>query len=119
VSVITKYIVVRDGVELDRAFADKKEAEAFDKMLDAAQDLAALIKQGELQINIDDRTIEEISVYLAKNAPAVATILKSVKPFKPVSVSVEKGSPVEKEPVAENKVVREPKSKPKGKSRAK
>jgi dsDNA-binding SOS-regulon protein len=118
VSVITKYIVVRDGVELDQVFADKKEAEAYDKMLDAAQDLAALIMQGGLQINIDNRTIEEISVYLAKNAPEVAKILKSVKPVKPASGSVLKASPVEKEPVEGNKVAQEPKSKPKGKSRA-
>lgn len=117
-SVITKYIVVRDGVELDQVFADKREAEAYDKMLDAAQDLAALIMQGGLQINIDNRTIEEISVYLAKNAPEVAKILKSVKPVKPASGSVLNASPVEKEPVEENKVAQEPKSKPKGKSRA-
>ena len=108
-------------MELDRVFTDKREAEAYDKMLDAAQDLAALIKQGELQIDIDNRTIEEISVYLAKNAPAVAKILKSVKPVKPVKPATgsgEKGSPVEKEPEEEQKVARESKSKPKGKSRA-
>ena len=35
-AVITKYVVVRDGVELDREFLVKKEADAYDKMLDAA-----------------------------------------------------------------------------------
>jgi uncharacterized protein len=116
VAVITKYIVVRDGVELDQVFADKKEAEAYDKMLDAAQELAVLIKQGDLQIDVDDRTIDEISVYMAKNAPAVAKILKSVKSIKAESNDAEKGPPGENEPVEEKKSVREPKSK--AKSRA-
>jgi len=117
VAVITKFIVVRDGVELDRVFADKKEAEAYDKMLDSAQDLALLLKQGNLQTGVDDKSIYEISVYLAKNAPAVAQILKSVKPFKPVSSpSPEQAKPVEDEPAGEKRKSREAKSK--AKSRA-
>ena len=81
-AVITKYIVVRDGVELDQVFADKKEAEAYDKMLDAAQELSGLISQGDLPIDLDTETIGAVAIYLAKNAPAVTRILKSVKPFK-------------------------------------
>jgi uncharacterized protein len=116
VAVITKFIVVRDGVELDQVFVDKKEAEAYDKLLDAAQDLAALIRQGDLQIGVDDKTIDEISVYMAKNAPAVVKILKNVKSVKPASKDAEKGAKVESKPVEEKKSVREPKSK--AKSRA-
>jgi uncharacterized protein len=116
VAVITKYIVVRDGVELDQVFADKKEAEAYDKMLDAAQELSALIRQSDLQIGVEDSTIDEISVYLAKNAPVVAKILKSVKPIKPVSNDAEKSAPAESKRTEEKKNVREPKSK--AKSRA-
>jgi dsDNA-binding SOS-regulon protein len=82
-AVITKFVVVRDGVELEQVFLDKKEAEAYDKLLDAAQSLAELIKQGDLQIDIDPRTIDEIAICLAKNAPAVTKILKSVKPLNP------------------------------------
>ena len=115
-SVITKYIVVRDGVELDQVFADKKEAEAYDKMLDAAQELGVLIKQGNLQINVNDSTIDEISVYLAQNASAVVKILKSVKPIKSVSKDAEKGAFVESEQVEENKNARVPKSKAKSKA---
>ncbi len=81
-AVITRYIVVRDGVELDRVFADKKEAEAYDKLLDAAQSLVALIGQGNLQIDIAPKTIEEIAIYLANNAQDVINILKNVKPVK-------------------------------------
>ena len=47
-AVITRYIVVRNGVELDKVFSEKKEAEAYDKMLDAADNLAAnLIKESD------------------------------------------------------------------------
>jgi dsDNA-binding SOS-regulon protein len=82
-AVITRYIVVRDGVALDQVFSDKKEAEAYDNMLDAAQNLALLICQGELQINVDRRIIDDISVHLAQNAAEVLKILKIVKPLKP------------------------------------
>ncbi len=84
-AVIAKFVVVRDGVELEREFLDRKEAEAYDKMLDAAQSLAELIQQGDLQIEVDSRTIDEISICLARNAQAVTNILKTVKPINPES----------------------------------
>ena len=112
-AVITRFIVVRDGVELDRVFTDKKEAEAYDNMLDAAQDLAVLIRQGDLQIDIDSKTIDDISVYLAKNAPAVARILKSVKP---PSNDLEKGKANQPDPTEDNKKSQAPRAK--AKSRA-
>ena len=40
-AVVAKFFVVRDGVEIDQVFSEKKEAEAYDKMLDAAQKIAA------------------------------------------------------------------------------
>ena len=115
-AVITKFIVVRDGVELDRVFADKKEAEAYDKMLDAAQDLALLFKQGDFQTGVDDKTIYEISVYLAKNAPAVTQILKNLKPSKPAPKAPEHGKPIEDEAAEDKRKSRDSKSK--AKSRA-
>ncbi len=80
-AVITKFFVVRDGVELDKVFSEKKDAEAYDKMLDAADQLAEFIKKGELGGKFDDETINEISVFLAKNGPEVTRILKTVKPL--------------------------------------
>ena len=80
-AVITRFIVVRNGKELDKVFDEKKLAEAYDKMLDAAENLAALIKQGDLQIDLDAETIDEISIYLAKNGPEVTRILKGIKPM--------------------------------------
>ena len=82
-AVITRYIVVRNGVELDKVFEVKKEADAYDKMLDAAENLAAFIKQSDLEVDLNDETVDAISIYLAKNGPEVTRILKGVKPITP------------------------------------
>lgn len=92
-AVITKFFVVRNGVELDQVFEDKKAAEAYDKLLDAAQSLAELIGQADLQIDIDSRKIEDITVYMAQNAPAVIKILKGVKPLEPESKTAGESKP--------------------------
>lgn len=78
-AVITRYIVVRDGVELDKVFEDKKEAEAYDKMLDAAARLAAFIKAKATDIDLVEGVVDELSVFLAKNGPEVVKILKGIK----------------------------------------
>ncbi len=78
-AVITKYIIVRNGVELGQVFDDKKDAEIYDKMLDAADSLAELIKESGLIS--DEKIIEELSVFLAKRGPEVSAVLKGVKPF--------------------------------------
>jgi uncharacterized protein len=78
-AVITRYIVVRDGVELDKVFEDKKEAEAYDKMLDAAERLAAFIKAEATDIDPGETPVDELSVFLAKNGPEVVKILKGIK----------------------------------------
>lgn len=114
-AVITKYVVVRNGVELDREFLVKKEADAYDKMLDAAENLAGYIKDAGLKINLDDKTIEALCVFLAKNGPEVTRILKGLKPTAPsVRMPVEENrddapaAPVKKKAPAA-------KAKPKGK----
>ena len=82
-AVITRFIVVRNGVELDKVFDVKKEADAYDKMLDAAENLAVFIKKSDLKIDLDAKTVEEIAVCLAKNAPEVINILRGIKPVTP------------------------------------
>ena len=79
-AVVTQYVVVRNGVELDKVFRVKKEAEAYDQMLDAADKLAAFIRDAGLKIGLDDGTIDAIAVFLAQNGPEVARILKGLKP---------------------------------------
>jgi dsDNA-binding SOS-regulon protein len=84
--------VVRNGVELDKVFEVKKEAEAYDKMLDAADNLAAFIKQSDLQVDLDAKTIETVAICLAKNAPEVNKILKGVKPYEPMAPAADKAA---------------------------
>ena len=84
-AVITRFIVVRNGIELDKVFDEKKLAEAYDKMLDAAENLAVFIKQGDHKIDLDPKTVDDIAIYLAKNAPEVTTILKGIKPITPAA----------------------------------
>ena len=110
-AVITKFFIVRNGVELDKVFDNKKLAEAYDKMLDAAENLAAFINQSDLEVDIDPKTVDEISIYLAKNAPEVTKILKGIKPITlatPEAGDTEK--PSEMEPV---KAKKSPAKKPK------
>ena len=113
-AVITRYIVVRNGVELDKVFDVKKEADAYDKMLDAAENLAVFIKKSDLQIDLDAKTVEDISIYLAKNAPEVINILRGVKPIKPAAAKIEK--PADQAPVEDKKT---PAKKPRSKRREK
>ena len=113
-AVITRFIVVRNGVELDKVFDVKKEADAYDKMLDAAENLALFIKKSDLKIDLDVKTVEEISIYLAKNAPEVINILRGIKPKTPSAAKIEK--PADAAPVEDKKTTaKKPKSRRKEK----
>jgi uncharacterized protein len=79
-AVITRYVVVRNGVEYEPVFTDKKKAEAYDRMLEAAEQLADLIHGADLDPPVAEATVKAIAVYLAENGPRVAAILKGVKP---------------------------------------
>ena len=106
-AVITRFIVVRSGVELDKVFDVKKEADAYDKMLDAADNLAAFIRKSDLQIDLDAKTVEEISICLAKNAPEVTSILRGVKPVAPPAAKIKKPAgpaPVEDKKTTDKKL---------------
>ena len=112
-AVITRYIVVRNNIELDQVFTDKKEAEAYDKMLEASENLAKFIKEGEHDAHLDDKTINAIAIYLAQNALDVIKILKNIK-FLPAPSMVskkEKIHPVEPKPIDEKKKQQESKAK--------
>lgn len=80
-AVITRFIVVRNGVELDKVFDVKKEAEAYDRMLDAAENLAGFIKKSDLDLGIEEKVLDALCVYLAQNAAEVTQILKGIKPL--------------------------------------
>lgn len=71
-----EYIVKdKQGVERLRT-ADKKEADAYDKALDAADRLAHMLREDQVLPNLADEDLEELTIYLARNARAVERILK-------------------------------------------
>ncbi|MGD8250953.1 MAG: YebG family protein [Desulfobacterales bacterium] len=57
--------------------AGKKEADAYDRLLDAALSLALLIET--MGGDMDETDLEELSIFLASNAAVVIGILRGVK----------------------------------------
>lgn len=106
-AVVTKYVVVRNGIELDMVFLSKKDAEAHDKMLDAADGLASYIRDAGLEIDVDNDTIQAISVFLAQNGPEVTRILKSVPSLKetPDADASDRIVPISKKKTATSKPI--------------
>ncbi|HCY87667.1 MAG TPA: hypothetical protein DHV36_21210 [Desulfobacteraceae bacterium] len=78
-AVIVKYIVVRNGEE-KMTFATKKEADAYDKMLDIADRLFDFLDTSDLKL--DERQQEELCLLMAEKRDEVMPILRGVKPNK-------------------------------------
>lgn len=113
-AVITRYVVVRNGVEHEPVFTDKKKAEAYDRLLEAAEQLADMIHAADLDPPVGEATVKAIAVYLAENGPRVTAILKGVKPvaaLAPPSDADPAGQPVQTSP---RPSPRSGKTKPKG-----
>jgi hypothetical protein len=75
-AVIVKYIVVRNGEE-KMTFATKKEADAYDKMLDIADNLFEFLESSKIKLNDDQ--LEAISLLMAENKDTLIPILRGVK----------------------------------------
>ena len=75
-AVIVKYIVVRNGEE-KMTFATKKEADAYDKMLDIADNLYEFLDQ--LKMDLKDDQLESVSLLMAENRMDLIPILRGVK----------------------------------------
>lgn len=79
-AVIVKYVVERNGVE-KMTFTAKSEADAYDKMLDMADDLFSLLAQS--QLFSDEQQQENLAFYLAQHKDellqAVGAKAKTVK----------------------------------------
>ncbi|VTT29035.1 YebG protein [Klebsiella pneumoniae] len=71
-----KYVVVRKGEE-KMTFASKKEADAYDKMLDMAEVLSDWLSASPLEI--DEQQGEALGLYLAENKDALQQILRTGK----------------------------------------
>ena len=72
--VIIKYVVERDGIE-KMTFASKAEADAYDKLLDTADDISELLSSSDL-LN-DEKQVDALSMYLAQNKDALLQALGS------------------------------------------
>lgn len=76
-AVIVKYVVVRDGKE-DMIFTTKKEADAYDKMLDIAEHLHAFLQTAEIDIPADQ--LDDLTFFMAQNRDRIGSILKGAAP---------------------------------------
>jgi dsDNA-binding SOS-regulon protein len=64
----------------------RKEADAYDRLIDAAGYLADLLEQCE--VDMDEYVLEEVAIFLAKNANYIRGLLKPLKvTFKEGSLS--------------------------------
>lgn len=72
-AVITQFVVVREGVE-KMTFTSKKEADAYDKMLDIADNLIPFIQNAQLEIG--ESLTEQLAFYFANNKDELANLLK-------------------------------------------
>lgn len=71
-AVIVKYVIERNGVE-KMTFAAKSEADAYDKMLDIADELFVVL--GQSQLLADESQQESLALYLAQNKDEILQAL--------------------------------------------
>ncbi|MBK1717637.1 YebG family protein [Thiocystis violacea] len=69
--------IVKDsrGVERLRT-ADKKAADAYDRILENAERLAQWLRADQVLPNLPESELEELTIYLARNAREIEQILK-------------------------------------------
>ncbi len=94
-AVIVKYIVVRNGEE-KMTFATKKEADAYDKMLDIADRLFDFLNQAEVEL--DDTQQEEISLLMAERRDEIVPILRGLTPKKSAAKAPAQKTPAKTAP---------------------
>lgn len=75
-TVEVKYVVIREGEE-KMSFASKKEADAYDKMLDLAEVLGEWL--GTAPVTLEDDSRDRMAMWLAEHKDALGAILKSGK----------------------------------------
>jgi hypothetical protein len=59
---------------------DKKAADAYDKVLEAADRLAQLLRDDQVLPALPDSDLEDLTVYLVRNAKNVERVLKGKEP---------------------------------------
>lgn len=73
-TVEVKYVVIREGEE-KMSFTSKKDADAYDKMLDMADVLGSWL--GTAPVELDDAAREAMALWLAERKDILSAILKS------------------------------------------
>lgn len=74
------YKVIRDGVER-MTFTSKKEADAYDKMLDIAESLEEMLS--DVEVPLSEQQKEALALEMAKNKEHFITALKGGKSTPP------------------------------------
>lgn len=75
-AVEVKYVVIWEGEE-KMSFTSKKDADAYDKMLDTADLLDTWLEQSP--VAMEDEQREALSLWLAEQKDVLSTILKTGK----------------------------------------
>lgn len=96
-AVIVKYVVERNGEE-KMTFTSKAEADAYDKMLDMADELFELLGKSELLE--DEGKQEDLAMFLAQNKEEVLYALGAKR--KPAPKKAKKVTVVDDEPAQED-----------------
>lgn len=71
-----KYVVVREGQE-KMSFANKKDADAYDKMLDLAEVLSEWLTHSP--VALEEGQNDVLAMWMAENKDVLSTVLKSGK----------------------------------------
>ncbi|MBE0367321.1 YebG family protein [Pseudoalteromonas sp. MMG013] len=79
-AVVIKYVVERNGVER-MTFTSKKEADAYDKMLDVAESLEQML--AKVDVPLSEQQVESLALEIAKRKDEFLSVLKGVKPETP------------------------------------
>ena len=78
-----EYIVKdNNGVERLRT-TDKKAADAYDKALENADRLAQLLREDKVLPDLTDTHMEELTIYLTRNAKNIERVLRGKEPIRP------------------------------------
>lgn len=93
-AVEVKYVVIREGEE-KMSFTSKKEADAWDKMLDTADLLDTWLEQSP--VVLEDGQREALSLWLAEHKEVLSTILKTGKLPSPQAVGKDAASKTKKQ----------------------
>ncbi|EBP7329163.1 DNA damage-inducible protein YebG, partial [Salmonella enterica] len=88
------YVVIREGEE-KMSFTSKKEADAWDKMLDTADLLDTWLEQSP--VVLEDGQREALSLWLAEHKEVLSTILKTGKLPSPQAVEKDAVSKTKKQ----------------------